>query len=660
MIPRDIIGGAPLLRPLVALIAGVFLAANVPLFVCVVAVLSVAAVALVAVRKALYASTGKSLLLSLLFVVLGMVEVWVQDDGRPAPFPSDEAVYECRLTGDVYHRGKTWRAHAEVLRRMDSVAVGDGARTLLYLADTAIHANLKKGDCIYVRTSMSLPAFNEGYRDYLLRNNVCGTGYVAPGNLCVVGHDEPSGVMAFAAQCRRAVHGWYASLGFEGDELAILSALTIGLRDGISDELNEAYSISGLAHVLSLSGLHVGLIFFVLQLLLRPMARTAWGGVAAWVLLTAALLVFAVFTGLSSPVVRSCFMMSAFGFAILTRRGTSLNALCVVALAMVVWDYRYLYDVSFQMSFMAVFFILLFYAPLSMRWQVRSRVLRYVKDTFVISLVAQMGVAPIVAFTFGTFSVYGIVSSVVVVPFLSVLMYVAIALLMLSWLPWVADVFVAVVGGGLRAMNWSASFFSTLPLADARVTLDVVGMTLCYGAVIALLAWMVRGTPVRFRLLGCAVAAWAVYGAACHWAQWRRCEVEWTNTVGGVSCRLVDGFASVPFVVDAPDTVFSLGGGCWQSGRVADLRGVTVMRVDTAFWQVPPVAAPLQADCLWLCRGARGRLDALADAVDAGCVILDSGLSPYYRRHFASAADSLGLAVVDMASVPRHAVSTGE
>ena len=234
MTSRDIIGGAPLLRPLLALVAGVFLAANVPLSACFAALLLVVAVALVAVRKAVFASTGKSLLLSLLFVALGMVEVRVQDDGRPAPFPSDEAVYECRLTGDVYHRGKSWRAHVEVLRRMDSEAVGDGARALLYLADTAVHSSLKEGDCFYARTSMSLPAFNEGYRDYLLRNNVCGTGYVAPGNLCVVGHDEPSGLMSFAAQCRRAVHGWYASLGFDGDELAVLSALTIGLRDSIT------------------------------------------------------------------------------------------------------------------------------------------------------------------------------------------------------------------------------------------------------------------------------------------------------------------------------------------------------------------------------------------------------------------------------------------
>lgn len=660
MTSRDIIGGAPLLRPLLALVAGVFLAANVPLSACFAALLLVVAVALVAVRKAVFASTGKSLLLSLLFVALGMVEVRVQDDGRPAPFPSDEAVYECRLTGDVYHRGKSWRAHVEVLRRMDSVAVGDGARALLYLADTAVHSSLKEGDCFYARTSMSLPAFNEGYRDYLLRNNVCGTGYVAPGNLCVVGHDEPSGLMSFAAQCRRAVHGWYASLGFDGDELAVLSALTIGLRDSISDELNEAYSISGLAHVLSLSGLHVGLIFLVLQLLLRPMARTAWGGVAAWVLLTAALLVFAVFTGLSSPVVRSCFMMSAFGFAILTRRGTSLNALCVVALAMVVWDYRYLYDVSFQMSFMAVLFILLFYAPLAARWQVRSRVWRYVKDTFVISFVAQMGVAPIVAFTFGTFSVYGIVSSVVVVPFLSLLMYVAVALLMLSWIPFVAAVFVAVVGGGLRVMNWCAGFFGALPLADARVTLDLVGLALCYVAVVALLAWMVRGTHVRFRLLGCAVALCVAYGAVCQWVRWRRCEVVWENTLGGVSCRFVDGFASVPFVVDAPDTLSVPGEGCWQWGRVADFRGVTVVRVDTAFWQVPPVEAPFEADCLWLSRGARGRLDALSEATGARCVVLDSGLPAYYRNQFASAADSLGLAVVDMSARATYAVPVGD
>ncbi len=647
MIIRDIFGGAPLLRPLAALIAGIILA-KVQVFILLSALsLAVAAVLFFLIRKPLYVAMGKSLLLSVLFVGIGILVVKIQDVGRPLPFPSDSAVYECRLLTDSYFKGKTYRCHAEVLGRMDTVATGAGAKAILYFADSVPF--LRKGDRLYVRTSMSMPNFSQGYREYLLRNNVCGTGYVANGEYHLTGHDAPSGLLAFAADCQRAAERWYASIGFQGDELAILSALTVGLRDAVSDELNKDYSISGLAHVLALSGLHVGLIFFVLQLLLRPLARIPGGGVLSWVILSAALFAFAVFTGLSSPVIRACFMMSAFGFTVLTRRGTSLNALCLVALVMLMVDYRYVYDVSFQMSFTAVLFILLFYWRIASQFNIKNRVLRYLKDLFVISSVAQAGVVPIIASTFGTFSLYGVVASVIVVPFLSLLMYVAVVMVLLFWLQPLVPFFVIVVSSGLKAMNAAAAFFSGLPFASIGMEFDAVDCFFCYATVIAFFYWLQTRLPSRFRLTMIFAMWWACYSFLGQVQRSMRQELVFSNTMQGTSCTFVDGFDEYVFDTSLSDTATTSGGGFLQTGQAAAFNGIKVLRVDTTFYGIKAFGDAMAIDYVWLCRGARGHIGDLSQALDIGTLVLDASLTPYYRSRYIDEADSIGLPVIDMA-----------
>ena len=73
--------------------------------------------------------------------------------------------------------------------------------------------------------------------------------------------------------CQEKVINLYRKLGFEGDELAVLSALTVGEKTDLSDSIRESYSVSGASHVLALSGLHIGLLYALLFLLLKPLTR---------------------------------------------------------------------------------------------------------------------------------------------------------------------------------------------------------------------------------------------------------------------------------------------------------------------------------------------------------------------------------------------------
>lgn len=146
----------------------------------------------------------------------------------------------------------------------------DSLFTLLKLGDK----QLKIGDELLVSARIAPPAnggnFDEfDYARYLMRHGISGTGYVASGKWALW---SPS-IRYTAMFCQEKVINLYRKLGFEGDELAVLSALTVGEKTDLSDSIRESYSVSGASHVLALSGLHIGLLYALLFLLLKPLAR---------------------------------------------------------------------------------------------------------------------------------------------------------------------------------------------------------------------------------------------------------------------------------------------------------------------------------------------------------------------------------------------------
>lgn len=136
--------------------------------------------------------------------------------------------------------------------------------------------------------------------------------------------------------------------------------MALGDKSSLSDKLEEDYSVSGASHVLALSGLHLGIIYAILSLLL---ARRRWQSVSQALILIA-VWTYVFIVGMSASVVRSAIMLTVYSFvSLLNRNKMSLNTLSVAAVVILAGNPLFLYDVGFQMSFAAVLFIILFYRP---------------------------------------------------------------------------------------------------------------------------------------------------------------------------------------------------------------------------------------------------------------------------------------------------------
>lgn len=276
----------------------------------------------------------------------------------------------------------------------------------------------------------------------------------------------------------------YTDMGFSGQSYAVLAAMTLGDKSSLSDRLKEDYSVSGASHILALSGLHLGIIYAILSMIFL---RRRWQ-IASQVLILLAIWTYVFIVGMSASVVRSAVMITVYSFvSLLNRNKMSLNTLAVAAVVILIVNPLYLYDVGFQMSFAAVFFIILFYRPvlnLMPGCVMGIPVIRQIWQMMSVSLAAQIGVAPLIAFYFGRFSCYFLLTNIIVVPAATIILYGAVLMAALSFVPYLQTLLSALLLKVVVLLNSGVSFVAELPGASIDgIAIGLLQLVLIYVAI---------------------------------------------------------------------------------------------------------------------------------------------------------------------------------
>ena len=281
--------------------------------------------------------------------------------------------------------------------------------------------------------------------------------------------------------------------GVDGCVYAVVAAMTLGDKSQLTKELRDTYAISGASHILALSGLHLGIIYTLLSLLL---SRRRWQ-VLSQVVIIVCIWLFVFLVGMSASVVRSAVMVSIYALLSLGHRDKlSVNTLAFAAIVMLLFNPKSLFDVGFQLSFMAVLAILLFYPLFESVWSQQflfgHRLFRWLWTTLAVSCAAQIGVAPLIAYYFGRISCYFLLTNLVVVPAATLILYLSLLVLLI---PSLAYLLIYIVD----ALNQLLLWITMLPGASIEglhPTLLQVWMTyVIIGAVYGLL--IRRTSPTR-------------------------------------------------------------------------------------------------------------------------------------------------------------------
>lgn len=306
-------------------------------------------------------------------------------------------------------RGRTCSAAARVHAWRDEAGRWHPADALVMLrADTALH--LGSGERLLCRGVVR--PFSGGaasYRRLMACRGYAGRMWLPKGG--VVERSAPAGF-----SLHRAAVGRLAELGLEGEAAALCRAMAVGERSGLTPGLRDRYARSGTSHLLAVSGLHVGIVFAAVNLLLGWLPLLRRGHLVRSLLAVACIWLYAAATGFAPSTVRAAVMFTLLQASLVSSSDyASLNALCASALLMLAWNPGYLFDISFQLSYLAVAAIILWGVPLCRRLRSRWRGVNLLVDSVVVSLVATVATAPLVAHTFGLLSLSGLVVNPVAV-----------------------------------------------------------------------------------------------------------------------------------------------------------------------------------------------------------------------------------------------------
>ena len=250
---------------------------------------------------------------------------------------------------------------------------------------------------------------------------------------------------------------------FSDEHYGVVAAMTLGDRSQLDAQIQNTYSQVGASHILALSGLHLMILYAVITLFLGWIRHQLF----TQVVIALSVWAFAFLVGLSPSVTRSAFMISLYAILSVGHRDRmSVNVLAFAAIVMLSIHPYVLYDMGFQMSFMAVLAILLFH-PLFGRIVPphvlqRHRWLGAVWGLVTVSLSAQVGTAPLVAYYFGRFSCYFLLTNFIVIPSAYVILMLTLACLVVSSWPWAADLLA-------QGLEWTVGWMNRLLAAIAHL-----------------------------------------------------------------------------------------------------------------------------------------------------------------------------------------------
>lgn len=273
--------------------------------------------------------------------------------------------------------------------------------------------------------------------------------------------DYTDRVIIQARKFRQRLLAKFHDIGADGQNYAVLAAMTLGDKSTLNKELKEDYSIAGASHVLALSGLHLSIIYGGLTLLTFGF-RKRW---LSQLIIMLAVWTYVVLVGMSASVVRSAIMLTVIALiTILNRRSVLLNSLALAAFVLLLFNPMNLYDIGFEMSFMAVLGIALFEPLMRPKHEAPNKAVKalyWFWGIISVSIAAQIGTAPLVAYYFGRFSCYFILTNLLVIPCASMILYGVVAVVLLSFIPalsnWLAGLLMTLVGFLNSSLHWIAS-----------------------------------------------------------------------------------------------------------------------------------------------------------------------------------------------------------
>jgi len=275
------------------------------------------------------------------------------------------------------------------------------------------------------------------YQKYLENKQIYAQLYADPSDIQI--NTEPvRDIWYYTAQLRtRIIHNLEKS-NFSRKELNVAVALIIGQQQDIDPEIIQDYQYAGAVHILSVSGLHIGFILLFVYSLLKPFPNTKNGTLIKLLISLSVLFLFGILAGLAPSVVRSVVMFSFVAIGNYLRRSVNIyHTLLVSVLLILLFQPSFLFDVGFQLSYIALFFIIWLQPLFTNLYEPKNKIINYFWNILTVSFTAQIGTLPLSIYYFHQFPGLFFITNIIVIPFLGFIMSLGVLVMLLAALGWV-------------------------------------------------------------------------------------------------------------------------------------------------------------------------------------------------------------------------------
>lgn len=487
----------PILRLLIPFALGIGVAYWTPLEISKTIVLSLMSVCwFIALtfqhRKTLTSTLLSGIFLQIMFILAGFCLTCIR-------FRNDNLVslgkifeekqsFVAKIIDHPVPKAKSFKVLANIVQSTDGQTINQ--KTVLYFAKDSLHPP-DYGDVVIIHSKISeIENYKDShafdYRKYMQRKGIFFSGYVPKNRWQQIGRFKVNLIRDKAYRIQHYFSRLFADAGMSGEEYSIITAILLGNNETMEAELKASYASAGVSHILCVSGMHVGVIFMILNFLLQPLEYSKALRLLKAVLLMLFIWVYACITGLSPSVTRAATMFSFVTIGGMLQRNTNIfHSLFASLFILLIINPLLIFETGFQLSYTAVFGIVIFQQKFVGLWEPKSKIVNYFWNLITVSVAAQLATFPLSVYTFGQFPNYFLLANLSVITLSFVVVVSGVCLLAVSFIPVVSNCLAWLLTREIRLMNFLIQSIEKLPGAvTENIRISWVQMLLIYLCII--------------------------------------------------------------------------------------------------------------------------------------------------------------------------------
>lgn len=332
--------------------------------------------------------------------------------------------------------------------------------------------------------------FEFDYKAFLSRKGIYHRQFIGE-NFQFIDHTAPTGLEYAIVHLRQEIAQMLKSKIPDEQSQQIALALLLGQKQQMDPIIRESYTRAGVMHILAVSGLHVGIIYLLLIYILKPLKLGKRKTRIYMIAVIGIIWLYAFLTGLAPSVVRAATMFSLLTLGLMRERKPSIyNILAFSAILMISFNPEVIYEVGFQMSYLAVLGIVMVQPILERIWLPSNKILYYLWELTTVSVAAQLVTFPLAVYYFHIFPTYFLLGNLVILPLAVIIMYIGVPMMIIGWIPYAGDLLGILISRLVKVQIRLADLIQSIPGGTMeRLSLHPFEMFLIWALILIAVSW---------------------------------------------------------------------------------------------------------------------------------------------------------------------------